>query len=71
MKTVFVAERQMEEEVFDGGNALLGEGLCDLRTDAFDELDRGVECRHFKMLAGEGEPGIGQLWCGQLAPGQG
>jgi hypothetical protein len=42
----------MIEEVFDGGDALFSERRCDLRADAFDKLNRGVELNHFAMLSG-------------------
>ena len=56
MQAVFVAEGQVIEEVFDSGDALFSERLCDLRADAFNELNRGVELYHIAMLSGGLQP---------------
>jgi hypothetical protein len=41
----------MEEQVFDGGDALFGEGVRDLRADAFDELNGSIELDHISRVA--------------------
>jgi hypothetical protein len=43
VEAVFVAEGQMVEEVFDGGDAALGEASGDALADALDELYVGGE----------------------------
>lgn len=39
MEAVFVAEREVVKEVFDGGDAAFGEAGSDAVADALDELD--------------------------------
>ena len=47
METVFVAEGEVVEEVFDGGDAALGEAGGDALAYALDVLDgRGERERH-------------------------
>ena len=38
---IFVAKRQVQQQVFDGVNPALGQQLRALRTDALDHLDVG------------------------------
>ena len=52
VKAVFVAERQVIEEVFDGFDSAFGEPFSDAIADAFDELDRrGKLQTHTAMLS--------------------
>ena len=53
MQPVFITERQVKEEIFDSGDALLGQNLGNLRTDAFHKLNRSVELHHSAMLSQE------------------
>ena len=47
VEAVFVAEGEMVEEVFDGGDAAVREAGGDAVADALDELDgRGEQKRH-------------------------
>jgi len=46
VQAIFITEGQMEEQVLDGENALFGQGLSDLRANAFDELNLGVKLQH-------------------------
>jgi hypothetical protein len=47
VEAVFVAEGEVVEEVFDGGDAAVGEAGGDALADALDELDgRGELKRH-------------------------
>jgi hypothetical protein len=46
VQAVFVAKGKVVEQVFDGEDVFFGEGLGDAGANAFDELDRSVECRH-------------------------
>ena len=43
MEAVFVAEREVVEEVFDGEDAAVGEACGDAVADALDELYGGGE----------------------------
>ncbi len=43
MDAVFVAERQIREQVFEGVKAALGEHFGALRTDTLDHADFGEE----------------------------
>ncbi len=52
IQPVLVPERQMIEQVFDGRDALLGQSLSDLRTNALHKLNMSIKLNHKAMLAG-------------------
>src|SRR5262249_14597764 len=47
VEPVFVTERQVVEQVFDGGDVLLRQPLGHTRAYAFDEFDFSMEVEHF------------------------
>ncbi len=51
VQPVFVAERQIIEQVLDRGDALFQQDLGKARADAFDVLHVGREIEHRKMVA--------------------
>ena len=51
---IFVAEREIEEKVFDGVNAFFGEAFGDARTDALGILNTGSERENLGAYASGG-----------------
>ncbi len=50
IQPVFVAKRQVVEQVFDGADALFQQDLGKARADAFDVLNVGGEIEHRAMV---------------------
>src|SRR4029077_13079345 len=48
---VFIAERQVIQEVFDRSNPFGSQNIPEMRADALDELNRGVEFQHVRMIS--------------------
>ena len=50
VQPVFIAKRQVVEQVFNGGDALVQQHLGKVRPNAFDVLDVGGELEHIAMV---------------------
>ena len=61
VEAVFVAEWEVVEEVFDGGDAAVGEAGGDAVADALDEFDGGGELERHGFDGSSGSCSDGEL----------